>query len=161
MRNTGKQTQRNAKDDEAHCVHLGCFVKRFYFVWCEVVCSCQECLGEGAVKAVPARWTVSMAKVAVRIAPGWRVVGNVNVISSSECRPIVWGNVYGIIAGWTISPCLRQFDRCPSWLVHQWKQERFWVVLIPSIVTGGWEKKEKEVSANSEIVLALTAKPPT
>ena len=67
MRDTGKQTQRNAKDDEAHCMHLGCFVKSFYFVWCEVVCSCQECLGEGAVQAVSARWAVSIAKVAVRI----------------------------------------------------------------------------------------------
>ena len=88
MRNTGKQSQRNVKADAAHCI-LGCFVKGFYFVWCEIVCSCQECSGEGAVGAVPARWAVSPAKVAVRIAIGRRVVGNVNVISTSECRPMV------------------------------------------------------------------------
>ena len=50
---------------------LVCFVKCFYFVWCEVkVCSCQECSGECAAVAVPAWWAVSMAKVALRIAIG-------------------------------------------------------------------------------------------
>ena len=87
MRNTGKQLQRNVKTDAAHCI-LGCFVKSFYFVWCESVCSRQECSGEGAAVAVSSRWAVSMAKVVVRIAIGRRVVGNVNVKSSSECRPI-------------------------------------------------------------------------
>ena len=59
--------------DNCACAHyklsfLVCFVKSFYFVWCEVIsCSCQECLGEGAGKAVPARWAVSPAKVTVRI----------------------------------------------------------------------------------------------
>ena len=157
MRNTGKQPQRNVKTDAAHCI-LGCFVKSFYFVWCEVVWSCQECSGEGAAVAVSSRWAVSMAKVAVRIAIGRRVVGNVNVKSSSECRPIVIVSAYGTFVK-SIFPGLRQFDRCPSWLVHQWKQKRFWIVLIRVIVTLGWERKEKEVSANSDIVVVLTAKP--
>ena len=158
MRNTGKQPQRNVKTDAAHCI-LGCFVKSFYFVWCEVAWSCQECLGEGAAVAVSAWWAVSVAKVAVaRISVGWRVVGNVNVMSFSECRPTVHVRVYGTFVK-SIFPGLRQFDRCPSWLVHQWKQKRFWIVLIRAIVTVGWERKEREVSANSDIVVVLTAKP--
>ena len=67
---------------------LICFVKSFYFVWCEVISSYQECTGKGAAMAVPARWGVSVAKVAVGSAIGWRVVGNVSVTSSSEWRPI-------------------------------------------------------------------------
>ena len=87
MRNTGKQSEQNVKADAAHCI-LGCFVKSFYFVWCEVVCSCQECSGE--VVAVPStRWAIGVAKVAVRVAIGRRVVGNGNVMSFSECRSIV------------------------------------------------------------------------
>ena len=159
MRNTGKQSQRNVKADAAHCI-LGCFVKSFYFVWCEAVRSCQECSGEGAAVAVSAWWAVSVAKVAVRIAIGWCVVVNVNVISSSECWPMWSMPVYRITPVRAIFPRLRQFDRCPSWLVHQWKQKRFWVVSIPAIVTGDWERKEKEVSANSNIALVLTANPP-
>ena len=96
MRNTGKQPQRNVKADAAHYI-LGCFVKRFYFVWCEVLCSCQECSGEPVVVAVPAvRWAVGVAKVAVRMAIGRRVVGNVNVTSTSECRPPVSVKVHGV-----------------------------------------------------------------
>ena len=148
MRNTGKQPQRNVKADAAHCI-LSCFVKSFYFVCCEVGWSCQEWFGEGAAVAVSARWAVSVAKVAVR---------RRHVRTSSECRPIQSVTEYGISLK-SISPCLRQFDRCPSWLVHQWKQKRFWVVLIPAIVPV-WERKEKEVSANSNIALVLTAKPP-
>ena len=146
MRNTGKQSQRNVKADAAHCI-LGCFVKSFYFVWCESVCSCQECpVGD-----------VGVAKVAVRIAIGRRVVGNVKVKSSSECRALVWLKVYGVSI-W-ISSFQGQFDRCPSWLVHQWKQKRFWVVFKQAIGTRSWGRKEKELSANSNIVLVLTAKP--
>ena len=149
MHNTGKQPQRNVKADAAQCI-LGCFVKSFYFVCSEVGWSCQEWLGEGAAVAVSARWAVSMAKVAVIRA---------HVFSSSECRPIGFATVYGSIVK-AISPCLRQFDRCPSWLVHQWEQKRFWVVLIRAIVVVVWERKEKEVSASSNIALVLTAKPP-
>ena len=156
MRNTGKQAPPAKCQGWCSSLHFGCFVKNFYFVWCEPVSSCQECSGKGAVEAVPVRWAVSMANVAVRISIGPRVVGNVNVISTSECRPIVFVTVYGSFF-WSIYPCLRQFDRCPSWLVHQWKQKRFWIVLISG--TLGWERKEKEVSANSNIVVVLTAKP--
>ena len=158
MRNTGKQAPSAKCQGWCSSLHFGCFVKSFYFVWCELASSCQECLGEGAAVAVPARWAVSIAKVAARIAVGRRVAGNVNVISSSECRPRVRIKVYGSVV-WSIIPCLRQFDRCPSRLVHQWKQKRFWIVLIRAIVTVGWERKEKEVSANSDIVVVLTAKP--
>ena len=99
---------------------LGCFVKCFHFVWCKIIItsSCQKCLGEGASVVVPARWTVSIAKVGLGIATGWRVVGNVNVMASSEYRSIRRAVVYGI-SGRTILPCLRQFHRCPSWLVNQ------------------------------------------
>ena len=68
--------------------YLDYFVQCFYFVWLEVVCSCQECFGESAVEAVSSRRVVSMAKSAVRIVICWGVVGQVNVISSSECRAI-------------------------------------------------------------------------
>ena len=60
--------------------YLGCFVKRFYFVWSEEPWSCQECSGGGGAVAVSSRWVVSIAKVAVRIGIGWGVVGNEDVI---------------------------------------------------------------------------------
>ena len=143
MRNTGKQAPPAKCQSWCSSLHFGCFVKSFYFVWCEAESSCQECLGEVAVVAVPARWAVSIAKVAKRIAIGRRVVGNVNVISTSKCRPIVIVRVYGMFFI-SIFPGLRQFDRCPSWLVHQWKQKRFWIVSRSGIVTLGWERKEKK-----------------
>ena len=69
--------------------YLGCFVECFYFVWCEAVWSCQKCSGEGGAIAVSSRWVViSKAKVTVRIGPEWGVVGQVNVMSCSECRAI-------------------------------------------------------------------------
>ena len=126
--------------------HSGCFVKCFYFVWSEIVWSCQERLGEGGAVAVSSRWAVGMAKVAVRIGIWWGVVGNVNVMSISKCRPIRWPAVYGICSSWTVFPSLRQFNRCPSWLVYQWKQKGFWVVLVPT--SGIYEEKRnwKQVS---------------
>ena len=114
-----------------YLLFLVCFVKSFYFVWCEVAWSCQECFGEGGAVAVPARWAVSIAKGARRIVIGWRVAGNVNVKSISKCRSIIWATVYWMRSVWTIFPCLRQFNRCPSWFVHQWKQKCFGVVLVP------------------------------
>ena len=122
--------------------HSGCFVKCFYFVWSELVWSCQECLGEGAAVAVSSRWAVGMAKVAVRTGCGWGVAGNVNVMSCSECRPIWCATVNGICSIWTIPPSLRQFNRCPSWFVNQWKQKGFWVVLVPP---SGIYMKRKEI----------------
>ena len=130
-------------------------VKGFYFVWSERVSSCQECLGEGAAVAVPARWTVSMAKLAIWIAIGWRGVGNVNVMSSSEGGPIRWTKKYGICSVRTICSCLRQFNRCPSWLVHQWKQKGFGVVLILTAGIYQREKKWKTV-VTSDAILILT-----
>ena len=156
MRNTGKQAPPAKCQGWCSSLHCGCFVKNFYFVWCEPVSSCQECSGEDGAVVVSARWAVSIAKVAVRMAIGRRVVGNVNVMSTSECRPIVFVTVCGSFC-WSKFPCLRQLDRCPSWLVHQWKQKRFWIVLKSGNL--GWERKEKEVSANSNIVVVLTAKP--
>ena len=99
---------------------LGCFVKCFHFVWWKMIItsSCQKCLGEGASVVVPARWVVSIAKVGNGIATVWRVVGNVNVMASSEYRSIRRAVVYGISAITTL-PWLRQFHRCPSWLVNQ------------------------------------------
>ena len=44
-------------------------------------------MGECAAVAVTARWTVSVAKVAVSIDVGSRFVVNANVISASESWP--------------------------------------------------------------------------
>ena len=63
-------------------------------------------MGEFAAVAVPARWAVSMAKVAERIAIGRRVAINDNVISTSECRPIAIVRAYGSFVK-SIFPCLR------------------------------------------------------
>ena len=106
---------------------------------------------------MPARWTVSMAKVAVWIAIGWRGVGNINVISSTECRSIRWNKTYGICSSGTISSCLRQFNRRPSWLVHQWKQKGFGVVLI--LIAGLYQKEKKwktAVTSDAIPILILT-----
>ena len=73
---------------------------------------------------------------------GWRVVGNANVICSSKCRPIRWGPLYGMCSVITMFPCLRQFNRCPSWFVHQWKQKCFGVVLVPA--TGSYQREIKD-----------------
>ena len=99
---------------------LGCFVKCFYFIWSKIIItsSCQKCPGEGAWVLIPARWAVSIAKVGIGTATGWRVVGNVNVMASSESRSIRRAVVYGISVR-TMLPCLRQFHRCPSRLVYQ------------------------------------------
>ena len=96
-----------------------------------------------------------MAKVAFRIAIGWRVAGNPYVMSSSEYRPIQWARVYGISSSWAIFPCLRQFNRCPSWFVHQWKQKCFGVVLPPT--AGSYQRKiVKKLLKIVKIVLMLT-----
>ena len=47
---------------------LGCFVKRFYFVWCEIIritLPMQECVAEAVSIVVPAWCAVSMTKVGV------------------------------------------------------------------------------------------------
>ena len=130
-------------------------VKGFYFVWSEAVSSCQECFGEGAAVAVPTRCAVSMAKVAVWIATGWSGVQNLNVMSSTEYGSIQWTKTYGICSARTIFSRLRQFNRCPSWLVHQWKQKGFGVVLI---LTAGICQREKKwkTAVTSDAILILT-----
>ena len=123
---------------------LGCFVKCFYFIWSKMIItsSCQKCPGEGASIVVLARWTVSMAKVGLGIATGWRVVGNVNVMASSEYRSIRRAVVYGISVR-TILPCLRQFHRCPSWLVNQREKKCLGIISVPvATAVACWENNK-------------------
>lgn len=109
---------------------LGCFVKRFYFVWCKIIrtLSLQERVGKEVSKAVPAWWAVSIARISVGSPTGWRMVGNVNPIASTKSRSKRRAIVYGFF----VISIRRQFHRCPSWFVNQWKQKGFWVVLVPT-----------------------------
>ena len=113
---------------------LGCFVKCFYFIWSKMIISsaCQKCPGEVASIVVPARWAVSMAKVGTGTATRWRIVGNINVIASSENRSIRRAVVYGVGIVRTIPPCLRQFHRCPSRLVYQREKKCLGIISIPA-----------------------------
>ena len=123
---------------------LGCFVKCFYFVWSKIIIStssCQKCLGEGVSMVVPARWAVSITKVGIGTATRWRVVGNVNVMASSEDRSIRRAAVCGISVR-TILPCLRQFHRCPSWLVNQREKKCLGIISIPAATANCWENKK-------------------
>ena len=124
-------------------IFLSCFIKCLHFVRLKVLGSCQECLGEGAAIAVPAWCTVGPAKVCVWIYVWWCVVGYVNVVSSSECRSIRWAAVYSIAVGTgTIVSWWWQFNRRPAWLVDEWKQKRFWIVVI--VTTGNLKGKDTE-----------------
>ena len=123
---------------------LGCFVKCFYFVWSKIIItsSCQKCLGEGVSIVVPARWAVGMAKVGIGTATRWRVVGNDNVMASSENRSIRRAVVYGEVVR-TMLPCLRQFHRRPSWFVNQ--REKKCLGIISSLAAGTcWENKKRK-----------------
>ena len=104
--------------------------------------SCQECFGEGAPKAVSARWTVSVAKVWVGISVGWCLVGYVDV-TSSESGSMRWTTVYRMRPVMTILLCLWQFHRCPRWFVHEREQKRFGIVLIPRTGTC-WENRKRK-----------------
>ena len=119
---------------------LGCFVKCFYFIWSKPTRACQKCPGEGACEVVPARWAVGMAKVGSGKATRWRVIGNINVIASSENRSIRRAVVYGITVR-TILPCLRQFHRCPSRLVYQREKECLGIISSSAAVTC-WENNK-------------------
>ena len=125
---------------------LGCFVKCFHFVWCKMIItsSCQKCVGEGVSIVVSAWWAVSIAKVGIVTAIGWRVVVNGNVMASSENRSMRRAVVYGISAI-TMLPWLRQFHRCPSWLVSQREKECLGIISILAAVTC-WEifRNEKD-----------------
>ena len=116
---------------------LGCFVKCFYFVWRKIISACQKCLSEGASIAVPTWCAVSIAKVSIGTATGWRVVVNFNVMASTESRSIRRAVVY-----W-MCPCLRQFNRCPSWFVHQREKECLGIIMILAAVTCRENKKWK------------------
>ena len=120
---------------------LGCLVKCFYFVWSKLIGACQKCLGKGASIAVPTRCTVSITKVSIGIATGWRVVGNVNVMASSEYRSIRRAVVYGISVR-TILPCLRQFHRRPSWLVNQREKKCLGIISILAATVTCCENKK-------------------
>ena len=121
---------------------LGCLVKCFYFVWSKVISACQKCLGKGASIAVPTRCTVSVTKVRIGIATGWRVVVNVNVMASPEFWSTRQAVVYGVsVITCTIWSCLRQFQGCPSRLVSQREKECLGII---SILAAGtcWENKK-------------------
>ena len=120
---------------------LVCFVKCFYFVWSKLISACQKCLSEGASMAVPTWCAVLRAKVSIGTATGWRVVGNVNVMASTERRSTIRAVVYWI-AVMTICPCLRQFYRCPSWLVHQREKECLGIITIVLAAVTCWENKK-------------------
>ena len=111
---------------------LGCFVKCFYFVWCKIITtpSCQKCVGESASIVVPTWWAKRITKVSGWIAVRWRIVGNVNVMASTENRSIRRAVVYGISVR-TIPPCLRQFQRRPTWLVNKREKECLGIISIP------------------------------
>ena len=132
---------------------LGCFVKCFYLVWCKIIgitLTVQECIGEGASKAVPTWCAVSIARVSRGTATGWRVVANVNVVASTESRSIRRTVVNGISVR-TILPCLRQFHRCPSWLVNKRENKCLRIISIPlATAITCWEiKKWKGLSTHT------------
>ena len=121
---------------------LGCFVKRFYFIWCKMIritLSLQECVGKEVLIAVPAWWGVSIAKISVGTATGWRVVDNINVMASTKSRSIRRAIVYGI----TVISISRQFHRCPSWFVNQREKKCRWIVSILTARTCSEKKKWK------------------
>ena len=132
---------------------LGCFVKCFYLVWCKIIgitLTVQECIGEGASIAVPTWCAVSMARVSKGTATGWRVVAKVNVVASTESRSFRRAVVNGISVR-TIIPCLRQFHRCPSWLVKKRENKCLWIISIPgATAVTCWEiKKWKGLSTHT------------
>ena len=125
---------------------LGCFVKCFYFVWCKITPSCQKYVGESASIVVPTWCAISITKVNGWIAVRWRIVGNVNVMASTESRSIRRAVVYGISVI-TILPCLRQFQRRPTWLVNKREKELLGII---SILAAGacWRKKKRKEKDN-------------
>ena len=121
---------------------LGCFVKRFYFVWCKMIrisLSLQECFAEGTSIAVPSWWGVSMAKKSTGTTTGWRVVDNSNVIASTKSRSIRRAIVYGMI----VISIRGQFHRCPSWFVNQREKKCRWIVSRPGATAVTCSEKKK------------------
>ena len=110
--------------------------------------ACQKCVGEGVSIAVPTWWAVSMTKVGTVTATRSRVVANVNVMASSKYRSIRRAVVYGVGIVITIHPsCLRQFHRCPSWLVNQREKKCLRIISVPgaTAVTCWKNKKRKKL----------------
>ena len=134
---------------------LGCFVKCFYFVWSKLISACQKCPGGGASIAVPTWCAIGMAKVSMRISTGWRIVGNVNVMASSENRSFRRAVVYGI-SEITMLPSLRQFHRRPSWLVYQRENECLGIISISvAHVVTCWENNKWKGLACKDFVQKL------
>ena len=111
------------------------FIKYFNFIRLKIVTSCQEWFGEGAAMTVTRWWTVGVSKVCVRVCVGWGVAGNVNIVSVTKCGSTVVTTVYGIRIIRAVHPCLRQFHRCPAWLVNQWEQKGWWTVVVRTTVS--------------------------
>ena len=132
---------------------LGCFVKRFYFVWCKMIrisLSLQECVAEGTSIAVPSWWGVSIAKNSIGTTTGWRVVDNSNVIASTKSRSIRRAIVYGMI----VISIRGQFHRCPSWFVNQREKKCRWIVSIPGATArcNLFGKKEMKSKINAQVL---------
>ena len=109
--------------------------------------ACQKCVGEGVSIAVPTWWAVSMTKVGTVTATRWRVVANVNVMASSKYRSIRRAVVYGVGIVITVYPsCLRQFHRCPSWLINQREKKCLGIISIPvaTVVVTCWDNKKRK-----------------
>ena len=140
---------------------LGCFVKRFYFIWCKMIritLSLQECVGEGASIAVPAWWGVSRAKISIGTTTRWRVVGNINVMASTKSRSIRRAIIYGI----PVISIRGQFHRCSSWFINQREKKCRWIVSIPEATavtcTGKKEMKSKINAQASKIPICTVRK---
>ena len=118
---------------------LGCFVKCFHCVCSKSMSACQKSEGGGASIAVPTWWAVSVTKVSVGIAIGWRVVGNAKIMASSKSRSIRRAVVYGI----PVISIRRKFHRCQSWLVNQREKECLGIISILAAVTCWGNKKWK------------------
>ena len=107
--------------------------------------ACQKCVGDGVSIAVPTWWAVSMTKVGTVTATRWRVVANVKVMASSKYRSIRRAVVYGVGIGITIHPsCLRQFHRCPSWLVNQREKKCLGIISIRAAAVTCWKNKKRK-----------------
>ena len=103
-----------------------CVVKRFYFIWIEIIRSCQEWSSKAASIAVAARRTVRVAEIWIRIV--WRGA-DLQVISSSKCRTRRVTVVCGAFVIAVLS-CLIELYRRPSWPVYQREQKGLCIVLI-------------------------------
>ena len=80
------------------------------------------------------------------------MIGNdVNVMfSSSKRRSIRPAIVYGLFVK-TIFPCLRQFHRCPSWLVNQRENKCLGIIsVLGATAVACWENKKRKKKADRD-----------